>query len=101
MMLTVIQKWDNHQGLPFTPEILDKAQMFPGDQVLVTVRPGEIIIKPMTPGKDQDISPKLMAQAQEQISKKRTVGEYIGKIHLSDDFDAPLPDEFWLGELDK
>nr|VFJ48963.1 MAG: hypothetical protein BECKDK2373B_GA0170837_10223 [Candidatus Kentron sp. DK] len=27
---------------------------------------------------------------------KRTVGEYVGKIHMSDDFDAPLPDSFWL-----
>jgi hypothetical protein len=34
-------------------------------------------------------------------SKKRTVGEYVGKIHISDDFDAPLPDEFWLGKSDK
>jgi hypothetical protein len=33
--------------------------------------------------------------------KKRTVGEYVGKIHISDDFDAPLPDEFWLGKSDK
>ncbi len=27
-------------------------------------------------------------------SKKRTVGEYIGKISIREDFDAPLPDEF-------
>ncbi|MCK5523778.1 MAG: hypothetical protein KAI83_11665 [Thiomargarita sp.] len=33
--------------------------------------------------------------------KKRTVGEYVGKIHISDDFYAPLSDEFWFGESDK
>ncbi|MCK5719968.1 MAG: hypothetical protein KAH84_08510 [Thiomargarita sp.] len=36
-----------------------------------------------------------------EVQKKRTVGEYIGKIQISDDFDAPLPDEFWLGKIDK
>jgi len=33
-----------------------------------------------------------------QLPKKRTVDEYVGKIHISDDFDAPLFDEFWFGE---
>jgi len=30
--------------------------------------------------------------------RKRTIGEYKGKIHISDDFDAPLGDDFWLGK---
>ncbi len=29
---------------------------------------------------------------------KRVAGLNRGKMHMSDDFDAPLPDEFWLGE---
>jgi len=29
---------------------------------------------------------------------KRVAGLNRGKIRMSDDFDAPLPDEFWLGE---
>jgi len=36
-----------------------------------------------------------------EISSKRTVGEYIGKIKISDDFNDSLPDEFWLGETDE
>jgi len=32
------------------------------------------------------------------IHMKRTYGEYIGKIEMSNDFNAPLPDNFWLGE---
>lgn len=30
--------------------------------------------------------------------KKRIAGLSRGAIKVSDDFDAPLPDEFWLGE---
>lgn len=30
--------------------------------------------------------------------KQRVFGQYIGKIWMSDDFDDPLPDSFWLGE---
>lgn len=29
---------------------------------------------------------------------KREFGKYRGKIKIADDFDAPLPDEYWLGE---
>ena len=35
------------------------------------------------------------------MERQRTVGEYIGKIEMSDDFDAPLPDEFWFGSSDE
>ncbi len=28
----------------------------------------------------------------------RVLGLHRGQIWMSDDFDAPLPDEFWLGE---
>ena len=36
-------------------------------------------------------------QLQHHLSK-RTVGEYRDKIHIADDFDAPLGDDFWLGQ---
>ena len=36
-------------------------------------------------------------QLQQHISK-RTVGEYRDKIHIASDFDAPLGDDFWLGQ---
>jgi hypothetical protein len=39
--------------------------------------------------------------ASAKISGKRTFGEYIGKIEMTDDFSDPLPDEFWLGEYDE
>ena len=28
---------------------------------------------------------------------KRVFGQYRGKIRIADDFDAPLPTEFWTG----
>jgi len=36
-------------------------------------------------------------QLRQQLSK-RTVGEYKNKIHISDAFDAPLGDDFWLDQ---
>ncbi len=30
--------------------------------------------------------------------KKRVAGLHRGKIRTSEDFDEPLPDEFWLGQ---
>jgi prevent-host-death family protein len=38
---------------------------------------------------------KLVSIAPE-TSSKRVFGEYRGKIHMSDDFNDPLPHNFWL-----
>ena len=32
-----------------------------------------------------------------QTREARNFGEYRGKIEIADDFDAPLPESFWLG----
>lgn len=35
----------------------------------------------------------------EAPKKKRVFGQHKGEVlYISDDFDEPLPDEFWLGE---
>lgn len=34
----------------------------------------------------------------QQPPQKRVLGLNQGKIRISDDFNNPLPDEFWLGE---
>jgi antitoxin (DNA-binding transcriptional repressor) of toxin-antitoxin stability system len=31
------------------------------------------------------------------IKGQRLFGQYKGQVRLSDNFDAPLPDKFWLG----
>jgi predicted HTH domain antitoxin len=45
------------------------------------------ILSPVVPEKEIPVS-----------SKKRVLGMHRGQIWVSDDFDDPLPDEFWLGE---
>ncbi len=32
-----------------------------------------------------------------QSSQRRVAGLHEGAMYMHDDFDAPLPDEFWLG----
>ena len=34
------------------------------------------------------------------IVSKRPIGQYQGKMKMSDDFCEPLSDEFWLGETE-
>ncbi|NJR57007.1 MAG: DUF2281 domain-containing protein [Acaryochloris sp. CRU_2_0] len=41
----------------------------------------------------------LQKYSQPQPQKQRVLGLSKGKIWMSDDFNAPLPDEFWLGEV--
>jgi predicted DNA-binding antitoxin AbrB/MazE fold protein len=38
------------------------------------------------------------AELPELMTEPRIAGLHRGEIWTSDDFDAPLPDEFWLGE---
>jgi antitoxin (DNA-binding transcriptional repressor) of toxin-antitoxin stability system len=41
---------------------------------------------------------KVRLVAVSEKPQKRVFGQYQGKIHISQDFNEPLPDEFWLGE---
>jgi antitoxin MazE len=47
-MVTKIQKWGNSQGLRFSKEMLQEAQIGVGDDVQVSVRGGRIIVEPVT-----------------------------------------------------
>ena len=47
-MVTKVQKWGNSQGLRFTKEVLEAAQIDVGDEVQVSVRSGKIIVEPIT-----------------------------------------------------
>lgn len=46
-MVTKVQKWGNSQGLRFTKEILDQAEIGVGDEVKVSVRSGKIVVEPL------------------------------------------------------
>jgi Protein of unknown function (DUF2281) len=39
-----------------------------------------------------------VAQNLEQPKQQRVFGQYQGRISMSEDFDEPLSDAFWLGE---
>ena len=47
-MVTKVQKWGNSQGLRFSKEVLEEAQIGVGDDVQVSVRSGRIIVEPVT-----------------------------------------------------
>jgi antitoxin MazE len=47
-MVTKVQKWGNSQGVRFTKDVLEQAQIVVGDEVEVTVRGGRIIVEPVT-----------------------------------------------------
>jgi len=47
-MVTKVQKWGNSQGLRFSKDVLEEAQIKIGDDVDVSVRGGRIIVQPLT-----------------------------------------------------
>ena len=47
-MVTKVQKWGNSQGLRFSKDVLEEAQIGVGDDVRVSVRGGRIIVEPLT-----------------------------------------------------
>jgi len=46
----------------------------------------------------QGDQPKAKLVPVGQELKKRLFGQHRGKIRMSPDFDAPLPDDFWLSD---
>ncbi len=36
-----------------------------------------------------------------EVEGDRTFGQARGRVHVSEDFDEPLPDDFWLGRRPK
>ena len=59
------------------------AQLTPDTEIILTR--GELPIARLTPLEGSNSSP-------------RRFGLHAGTIWMSDDFDDPLPDEFWLGD---
>ena len=65
-------------------------------ELLALVEKGKEVI--IAKGKKPLAKLAPLARPQENGTKiPRVFGEYAGKIQLSADFDAPLPDKFWLG----
>jgi hypothetical protein len=60
-------------------------------------------VRALTPAQQQavlDFAAFLRHKPPQPLPKKRTPGLHPGAFVMGDDFDDPLPDEFWLGEED-
>lgn len=44
------------------------------------------------------LSSEVRAREAPPLTQPRVLGLHRGKVWMADDFNAPLPDEFWLGE---
>lgn len=58
-------------------------------------------IRELTPDELEQLRQAVEAETEKLASKpKRMIGlhEHLGHAWMSDDFDDPLPDEFWLGQ---
>lgn len=66
----------------------------PGQQLLHEIE----ILPPKLQKQVSDFLIFLRKQQQKQIITRRSVGEYKDKIIVHDDFNEPLPDDFWLCE---
>jgi antitoxin (DNA-binding transcriptional repressor) of toxin-antitoxin stability system len=43
--------------------------------------------------------PSVKLVALSHVSQKRQFGQFLGKAQMSDDFNDPLPESFWLGKV--
>ncbi len=66
-------------------KLLEPVELQDGDEV-------ELLIMPLI---DDDINTDT-----DTTKKPRILGMHPGAITMSDDFDDPLPDEFWLSDSD-
>jgi antitoxin (DNA-binding transcriptional repressor) of toxin-antitoxin stability system len=47
---------------------------------------------------DNTVQARLTAPAPPPTQTPRQPDRYAGKVWMAEDFDAPLPDSFWLGD---
>lgn len=69
---------------------LDHVKQQLADLLALVEQNGDIVIA-------QDGTPLARIVSMSPPKKRRTAGLNRGMIWTSDDFDAPLPDDFWLG----
>ena len=74
-----------------TVSIQEAAQQLP--ELLTIVQHGEEVVIAQ---EDRPVAKLVSIPA--PVGKPRRFGGYEGKIRMSEDFDAPLADEFWLGK---
>ena len=82
-MLIKIQKSENSEGICFTKNILEAAQMEVGDEVQVTIRNGRIIIEGVTKTHKRADLKTLLSQMPEDYQPEEL------------DWDKPVGKEEW------
>lgn len=79
-MLTKIQKSENSEGICFSKNILEAAQMNVGDEVQVTIQNGRIIIETATRTRRRADLKALLAQMPEDYQPEELDwGKPVGK----------------------
>jgi antitoxin MazE len=79
-MVTRIQKWGNSQGLRFSKDLLEEAQIAVGDDVQVSVRGGRIIVEPVTKVRGRHKLKDLIAKLpRKSRAKEMDWGRPVGK----------------------
>ena len=79
-MLTKIQKSENSEGICFSKNILEAAQMNAGDEVQVTIQNGRIIIETATRTRRRADLKALLAQMPEDYQPEELDwGKPVGK----------------------
>ncbi len=73
---------------------IEEAQTHLSDLLILISEGKEVII---AKGKVPVAKLIPLSQASAHNTQARIFGEYKDQIWMSDDFDAPLPDDFWLG----
>ncbi|MBW4643030.1 MAG: DUF2281 domain-containing protein [Goleter apudmare HA4340-LM2] len=73
------------QTLNITETLISQLQTLPPEQQQMVVNFVEFLVQ-------------KHAQSQPSQKKQRIVGLHEGMGWISDDFNEPLPDEFWMGE---
>jgi antitoxin (DNA-binding transcriptional repressor) of toxin-antitoxin stability system len=73
---------------------IEEAQTQLSDLLILISEGKEVII---AKGKEPVAKLIPLFQAGAHNTQARIFGEYKGQIWMSDDFDAPLSEEFWLG----
>ena len=64
----------------------------------LTIGPGgELNLQGLPFPAGQNVRVRIEAMSEEGQPPSRVLGLHAGSIWMSDDFDAPLPDAFWLG----
>ena len=77
--------------MPIQTVNLDKVEKQLADLLAMVKQGGEVVIT-------QNGKPIARLASVAPKKKKRIAGLNRGSIWTSEDFDAPLPDEFWLGK---